>query len=132
MSIPVASKPTRISRMISGANFVIPKPQVGSALKYVMPPIKLKTLLERKDRNVAKALSSIVKTTANNKSCKVRSKNSKNLSIALKNKSKMQKQNLADELEDKRREQLEGGVCVDCILSGNGYTYQKPETDWGS
>lgn len=26
----------------------------------------------------------------------------------------------------------EGGVCVQCITSGNGYTYQKPQTDWAN
>lgn len=26
----------------------------------------------------------------------------------------------------------EGGICIECIKSGNGYTYQKPQTDWGS
>ncbi len=42
------------------------------------------------------------------------------------------KQNYADEQRERQREQLEGGVCVDCIAQGSGYVYQKPETDWGS
>lgn len=39
---------------------------------------------------------------------------------------------LAEERREAQRERLEGGVCVDCVTSGGGYTYQKPETNWGS
>ncbi|KYG69931.1 hypothetical protein AZI85_15925, partial [Bdellovibrio bacteriovorus] len=42
------------------------------------------------------------------------------------------KQNYADEQRERQREQLEGGICTDCIMQGNGYAYQKPQTDWGS
>ncbi|MBV2168863.1 MAG: hypothetical protein KUL82_09160 [Bdellovibrio sp.] len=42
------------------------------------------------------------------------------------------RQNYADEQREKQRDQLEGGICIDCISQGSGYTYQKRETDWGS
>lgn len=42
------------------------------------------------------------------------------------------KADLAEERREAQRERLEGGVCIDCVASGSGYTYQKPETDWGS
>jgi len=34
-----------------------------------------------------------------------------------------------DAIANGNRSDTEGGVCVDCIASGNGYTYQKPQTD---
>ncbi|MGZ3775511.1 MAG: hypothetical protein ACXVCN_17470 [Bdellovibrio sp.] len=42
------------------------------------------------------------------------------------------RENYAEEQNEKRRENLEGGICTDCITRGNGYTYQRPDTDWGS
>ena len=40
--------------------------------------------------------------------------------------------NYAEEQRERQREMLEGGVCIECMAQGSGYTYQKPETDWGS
>ncbi|UYL09173.1 hypothetical protein B9G69_001105 [Bdellovibrio sp. SKB1291214] len=34
--------------------------------------------------------------------------------------------------QDAQREQTEGGICTDCATTGNGYTYQRPQTDWSS
>ncbi|AHI06918.1 hypothetical protein BDW_12090 [Bdellovibrio bacteriovorus W] len=42
------------------------------------------------------------------------------------------KANYADEQRERQRSQSEGGICIDCMVQGSGYTYQKPETDWGS
>lgn len=37
-----------------------------------------------------------------------------------------------DAIANGNKSDTEGGVCVDCIASGNGYTYQKPQTDWAN
>ncbi len=34
--------------------------------------------------------------------------------------------------QDAQREQTEAGVCPTCAMSGNGYTYTRPQTDWTS
>ncbi|MFM6930355.1 MAG: hypothetical protein ACKOX6_17960 [Bdellovibrio sp.] len=41
-------------------------------------------------------------------------------------------QSRQDAIAHGSRSDTEGGVCVDCIASGNGYTYQKPQTDWAN
>ncbi len=33
---------------------------------------------------------------------------------------------------DNMTSQTEGGICIECMQQGNGYTYQKPQTDWSS
>ena len=37
---------------------------------------------------------------------------------------------IAEERREEQRQRLEGGICEGCAMRGNGYTYQKPETDW--
>lgn len=40
------------------------------------------------------------------------------------------------EAQDAQRERMlgktEGDVCIECMQQGNGYSYQKPQTDWAS
>ncbi|KYG66125.1 hypothetical protein AZI86_03415 [Bdellovibrio bacteriovorus] len=45
---------------------------------------------------------------------------------------RMALQEARDEAAERRREQLEGGVCLDCLVQGNSYQYQRPQTDWAS
>lgn len=40
--------------------------------------------------------------------------------------------NYADEMRERQREMSEGGICIECMQQNSGYSYQKPETDWGS
>ncbi|WP_413558686.1 hypothetical protein [Bdellovibrio sp. HCB209] len=37
-----------------------------------------------------------------------------------------------DARREAQQEATEGGICPGCATSGNGYTYQKPQTDWAS
>ncbi len=42
------------------------------------------------------------------------------------------KEQVAEERRERAKEQLEGGICVNCATSGSGYVYQKPQTDWAN
>lgn len=42
------------------------------------------------------------------------------------------RQDAIDAQRQAQQDRLEGGICETCAMTGNGYTYQKPETDWAS
>ena len=42
------------------------------------------------------------------------------------------KKDYREEQREARREALEGGYCENCAAQGSGYSYRKPETNWGS
>lgn len=42
------------------------------------------------------------------------------------------KEDAAQAIADGNKADTEGGICATCAMSGNGYTYQKPQTDWAN